>query len=126
MSVYKSFIRRYLHYGDIIYDQPFNNTFQNKIESIHYNAYLTISGAIRGTSKERLYKKLDLESLQNCRWYRKLCYLYKIVVNKSQNYLVKVVPSSNTIYNTRNTTDIPLMNIKHNFFKNTFFSVNHN
>ena len=126
MSVYKSFIRPYLHYGDIIYDQPFNNTFQNKIESIHYNAYLSISGAIRGTSKERLYKKLDLESLQNCRWYRKLCYLYKIVVNKSQNYLFKVVPSNSTIYNTRNTTDIPLMNIKHNFFKNTFFSVNHN
>ena len=28
---------------------------------------------------------------------------------------------SNTIYNTRNTNGIPLMNIKHNFFRNTFF-----
>ena len=36
--------------------------------------------------------------------------------NKSSNYLFRVVPSSNTIYNTRNTNDIPLMNIKHNVF----------
>ena len=73
------------------------------------------------TTEERLYEELGLESLQHCRWYRKLCYLYKTVVNKSANYLFKVAPVSNTIYNTRNTNDIPLMNIKHNFFKNTFF-----
>ena len=79
-------------------------------------------GAIRGTSKEKLQEELGLESFQHRRLYRKLCYLYKIVVNKSPNYLFKVVPASNTIYNTRNTNDIPLMNIKHNFFKNTFFS----
>ena len=116
MAVYKSFIRRHLYYGDIIYDQPFSNSFQNKIESIQYNACLVIAGAIRGTSKEGLYKELGLESLQHRRWYRKLGYLYK-----SPNYLFKVVPSSNTIYNTSNTNNIPLMNIKHNFFKNTFF-----
>ena len=44
-----------------------------------------------------------------------------MVISKSPNYLFKVVPSSNAIYNTRNTNDIPLMNIKHNFFKNTLF-----
>ena len=120
MTLYKSFIRLHLDYGDIIYNQPFNNSFQNKIESIQYSACFAITGAIRGTSKERLYEKLSLESLQHRRWYRKLCYLYKIVVNKSPNYLFKIVPAGNTIYNTRNTNDIPLMNVKHNFFKNTF------
>ena len=121
MTLYKSFIRPHLDYGDIIYNQPFSNSFQNKIESTQYNACFAITGAIRGTSKERLYEELGLESLQHRRWYRKLCYLYKIVVNKSPNYLFKVVPASNTIYNIRNTNDIPLMNIKHNFFKITFF-----
>ena len=121
MTLYKSFIRPHLDYGNIIYDQPFNNSFQNKIESIQYNACLAITGAIRGTSKERLYEELGLESLQDRRWYSRLCYLYKIVVNKSPNYLFNVVPASNTIYNTRNTNDIPLMNIRHNLFKNTFF-----
>ena len=101
--------------------QPFSNSFQNKIESIQYNACLSITGAVRGTSKERLYEELGLESLQHRRWHRKLCYLYKVVVNKSPNYLFKIVPACNTIYNTRNTNGIPLMNVKHNFFKNTFF-----
>ena len=63
MSLYKSFIRPHLDYGDTIYDQPFNNSFQNKIEIIQYNACLAIIGAIRGTSKERLCEELGLESL---------------------------------------------------------------
>ena len=71
MTLYKCFIRPHLDYGDIIYDQPFNNSFQNKIESIQYNACLAITSAIRGTSKERLYEELGLESLQHRRWYRK-------------------------------------------------------
>ena len=68
-------------------------------------------------------KKLTFPKCQmsNRRWYRKLCYLYKIVVNKSLNYLFKVAPSSNTIYNTRNTNNIPLVNINCIFFKNAFF-----
>ena len=121
MTLYKSSIRPHLDYGDIIYDQPFNNSFQNKIESIQYNTCLAITVAIRGTSKKRLYEELRVEPLQHRRWYRKLCYLYKIVVNKSPNYLFKIVSASNNIYNTRNTNDVPLMNVKHNFLKNTFF-----
>ena len=97
MTLYKSFIRPHLDYGDIIYDQPFNSFFQNKIESIQYNACLAITGAIRGTSKERLYEEVGLESLQHRRWYKKLCYLYKIVVKKSPNDPFTVVPASNTI-----------------------------
>ena len=85
------------------------------------SCYHWITVATRGTSKERLYEKLGLESRQNCCSWSKLCYLYKIVVNKSPNYLLTVAPSSNTIYNIRNTNDVPLVNIKHNFFKNTFF-----
>ena len=118
MTFYKSFIQPHFEYGDIIYDQPFNNSFQNITESIQYNACLAITDAIRETPKERLYEGLDLEFLQHRRWYRKLCYLRKIVVNKSPNYLFKVVPPYNTTYNTRNTNHIPLKNTKHNF---TFF-----
>ena len=109
LTLCKSFIRPHFDIGDIARVHPFNNSFQNKIESIPYSACLTIPCAIRGTSKERLYEELDLESLQHRRWYRKLCYLYKIVVNISPNYLFKVIPTSNTIYKTRNTNDIPLM-----------------
>ena len=95
MALCKSFTGPHLDYEDIIYDQPFTNSFQNKVESIQYNACLAITDAIRGTSKERLYEELGLESLQHRCWYMKLCYLYKIIVNKSPNYLSKVVPASN-------------------------------
>ena len=121
MTLYKFFIRTHLGYGDIIYNQPLNSSFQNKVESIQYNAWLAITGAIRGTSKERLYEELGLEFLQHYRWDGKFYYLYKIVVKKSPNCLSKVFPVSNTNYNTRDTNCVPLMNIKHNFFKNTFF-----
>ena len=74
ITIYKSFIRPYLDYGDILYDKAFNESFHQKIESIQYNACLAITGAIRGSSREKNYQKLGLESLQYRRWYRKLCY----------------------------------------------------
>ena len=49
-----------------------NTSFQNKVENIQYNANLAVTGAIRGTSKERLYKELGNEFLQQRRWCRKL------------------------------------------------------
>ena len=72
LTIYKFFVRTHLDYGDIIYDQAFNNSFQQKIESLQYNAALAIAGAIRGTSREKNYQELGLESLQQRRWYRKL------------------------------------------------------
>ena len=34
--------------------EPRNDSFSDKIESIQYNAALAITGAIRGTSKDKL------------------------------------------------------------------------
>ena len=63
LAIYKSFIRPHLDYGDVIYDQPNNISLCKKIESIQYNAALPITGAIRGTSKERMYQELGFEYL---------------------------------------------------------------
>ena len=49
VTVYKVFRRLYLHYGDIIYDQTYNDSFHQKMESIQYNAALAITDATRGT-----------------------------------------------------------------------------
>ena len=38
ITIYKSFIRTYLDYGDIICDQAYNISFYQKLESIQYNA----------------------------------------------------------------------------------------
>ena len=68
LTIYKCFVRTHLDHGDIIYDQTFNNSFHQKIESLQYNAALAITGAIRGTSREKIYQELGLESLQQRRW----------------------------------------------------------
>ena len=39
----RSFIRLHLGYSDVIYDQPVNEPFSCKIESVHYNASLAIT-----------------------------------------------------------------------------------
>ena len=47
ITIYKSFIRSHLDYVDIIYDQAYNVSFHQKIDSIQYNAALAITGAIK-------------------------------------------------------------------------------
>ena len=59
LTIYKSLVRPHLDSGDIIYDQPNNESFCQKLESYQYNAALAITGAIRGTSQTKIYKKLD-------------------------------------------------------------------
>ena len=65
ITIYKLFIRPHLDYGDMIYDQTFNMSFQQKMETIQYNAALAITSTIRGSSKEKLYQELGLETNSN-------------------------------------------------------------
>ena len=121
MTIYKSFIRPHLDYGDVTYDQAYNVSFQQKVESIQYNAAVAITRAIRGTSKEKLFEELRLESLQHRRWYRKLCCFYKILKDQSPKYLFNIIPKLNRPYPTRNANNVPHFKVKHSFFKNNSF-----
>ena len=96
ITIYKAFVRPHLDYGDVLYDQAFNASFHEKLESIQYNACLALTGAIRGTSKEKIYQELGLELLQIRRWYRKLCLCYKIYKNQSRIKFLILKP--NTIF----------------------------
>ena len=121
ITAYKSFIRSHLEYGDIIYDQPTNASFSDKIESIQYNAALAITGAIRGTSKEKLYKELGLEYLNSRRWLKRLCLFYKILKKESPSYLFNYIPRNNHQFNTRNHYQIPQYFCRTESFRNSFF-----
>ena len=57
-------MRPHLDYGDMIYDKAYKETFHQKLDSIQYSTCLALSGAIRGSSREKIYHELDLESLQ--------------------------------------------------------------
>ena len=79
---------------------------------------LAITGAIGSSSREKLYQELSFESLQQQRWYRKLCLFFK---NQSPKYLFELISTARQAYMTRHKNSVPLFNVKHDYFKNSFF-----
>ena len=77
ITIYKLFIRPHLNFGDISSNVQY--VVSTKMVSIQYNAALAITVALRGSSREKLYQELGLKTLQQRRWYRKLCCFYKIL-----------------------------------------------
>ena len=65
VTIYKSFIRPHLDCRD--------KSFHGNLESIQCSTSLTITGAIRGTSRANLYQELVLPCLQERSWFHKLC-----------------------------------------------------
>ena len=121
LQIYKSFVRPHHDYGDITYDKAFIGSFQKKLETIQYNAALAITGPIRRTSREKVHSELGLESLQDRRWYGKLCVFYKILNTMSPKYLSDTIPSTTRRYSSRNENNIPLVRVNNNYFMNTYF-----
>ena len=65
IAIYKAIIRLHVDDGDILYDQPNHVSFCQKIESFQHKAALAITGAIQGTSQEKLLEEFDLETLKS-------------------------------------------------------------
>ena len=118
MTIYEAFLRPLIDYGDIIYDQPQNESFCEKLESVQYKAALAITSVIQGISRDKIYQELGLKSLKSIRWYKRC--LYKIMKEKALNYLINSVPKCETNTRTRNNS-IPTFNYRTNCFKYSFF-----
>ena len=65
-----------------------------KIESIQYKDALAITGVMQGTSRERVYQEIRLESLKSRSCYKRLSCMFKIINNKFPNYLLNSTPKS--------------------------------
>ena len=129
LTIYKSFIRPHLEYGDILYDKPDNESFQNKIEKVQYKACLAITGAIQGTSREKLYEELGLHSLVERRRRNKLIFFYKIVNGLLPDYLYSYLNfASQQNYHLRSAKAskiIPISTMTKSFKKSFFpYSIN--
>ena len=96
LTIYKSFIRPHLDYGDVIYDRPLNESLSNRIESVQNKAALAITRAIQGSSRKKLYQELGLEHLHQRRWMRRLCLFYKVFQSKVPKYIHSLIPSMRT------------------------------
>ena len=58
------------------YDKAFHKSFHAKLESLQYNATLTITGAIKGCSTQKIYQELGLKSLRR---EREIFFLSKLI-----------------------------------------------
>ena len=85
LTIYKAFFRPLIDYGDIIYDQPQNKSFCVKLKSVQYKAAVAITGAMQGTSCDKIYQELGLESLKSRRWYNCLRCMFKIMNKEAPN-----------------------------------------
>ena len=102
----------------MIYDQPENESSSSKIESVQYNASFTITGAIRGTSQEKLYQELGLESIRSKRWLKRMCYCYKLIKTQKPLYLFSLIPPK--LNSLRHPNPYSVMRCRNDYFKNSF------
>ena len=121
LTIYKSFIRPHLDYGDIVFDLPTNDSFCKKLESIQYNAALAITEAIKETSKVKLYKEFGLESLKLRRKLRHLRTFYKILNTGLPSYLFSLIPNTIHSYQTRTMNNVTKYQCRTEAFKSSFF-----
>ena len=83
----KPFTRSYLDYGD--------ESFHQSFESLKYSSAIAMTGAIRGTSSDKLFQELGLELIKWRRSLRNLCLLFKLI-KKSPASLFQLIPDHNT------------------------------
>ena len=94
-TIYKAFLRPLLNDDGIISDQPHNLSFCKKLESVQHKAALAITGAIQGTSGNKIYEELGIEPLKARRWHMRLSFMFKIMKEEAPNYLINLIPKCN-------------------------------
>ena len=123
--MYKLYVRPHLDYGDIIYhkfDPAFTLEFTRKLESTQYTAALAVSGAWRGTNRNKLYEELGWEYLYHRRWYRRLIHFFKLRQSESPQYLYNLVPPVHEVkYELRLPRVFEQRTERTNRFSNTYF-----
>ena len=87
---------------------------------MQYKVALAITGAIQGTSRERIYQELGLESLRARRWCKRLSCMFKIVKEEAPNYLINLILQIKQTTRTR-INRIPTFHCRTDCFKNSFF-----
>ena len=124
-QIYKLYARPHLDYGDIIYHRNDPEMLQNftiRLERSQYSAAIAVSGAWRGTNRQKLCKELGWESLYNRRWIRRLVHFFNLRGTGTPNYLYAELPIGRTEqYGLRNMReyDVPFNKAKH--ASNTYF-----
>ena len=88
-ELYTLYVRPHLDYGDVLYHIPqkvceFSHEItlhrqMERLEFVQYSAGLAITDAWKGTSRDKIYRELSWESLNNRRWSRRLVIFFKFI-----------------------------------------------
>ena len=131
-DIYKLYIRPHLDYGDVIYHIPhnmceFSHCFKlsnqmEKLEAVQYSAALAVTGAWKGTSREKIYDELGWESLDLRRWSRRLVLFYKNINHLTPDYTRSPIPQrQESNYSLRRRAEIGQIRARTKRFKSTFY-----
>lgn len=94
LTIYKSFSRPHIVYGDVTYDQSNISNLSGNIGGIQYNAVVAITGVNREPKKKkkivsevkaRIFKKLKAVK-------ENVSFIYRIFSTKLSTYLYEIIP----------------------------------
>ena len=121
-TIYTTFIRPLIEYGDVIWDNCTQYEKQ-ELDKIQNEAARIATGTTKLVSLHSLYNEICWESLECRRNNHKLTLFYKMVHNITPLYLSSLIPQSvNTIsrYNLRNSNDLQTIDARTNQFYMSF------
>ena len=91
---------------------------------VQYNAALVITGAIKGKSRDCIYRELGLESLAEPRWLRKIFFFHKTINGLLPVYLQSSISyCGEGVYRTglANQKNLRPFSIRTKIFESSFF-----
>ena len=82
---------------------------------------LVKTAAIKGSSRDKLYQELGLEFLQQRRWMRRLCLLYKCFLQPENHHIYRHKLLSQIRNSHRHPNTFHVFPCRTVYFKNSFF-----
>ena len=101
-----------------------------RLEQTQYHAALAVTGAWRGTNRQKLYDELGWEDLYYRRWYRRLCHFYNRRKTGLPRYLfAEIPPEREQSYNLRHPRAYDqnvgrTTRFSHTYFQNVLYEWN--
>jgi hypothetical protein len=90
-TVYITYVRPSLEYGCVVWDNC-DNESKLLLEGVQLAAARIVTGAIRGTSHDKLYEETGWETLESRRKRQKLLLFHKMVYGVAPTYLCELIP----------------------------------
>ena len=122
-TIYMSFVRPSLEYGDCLFDGTFDGDL-DKLEGVQVEAMRIVTGATARSSTEALYMDTKWPTLEERRKEHSLTMMHKIVNGTAPAYLCSLLPpriGANVNRNLRNSNDYRVPFTRIETYRRSFF-----